>query len=175
MKRILAAAILVAAFFPTFVMGASVEVYPYMTSSHGGTANSTNLNSCITAAGQQQCDSGVPVFQIPDGSTYSVTVTPPAGYSYSMDGFCSGAAVSEGMMVCNVSYVDGAPVQAPVITSAPQPIEQPQQQTAAPAQSLAVPIATKSGLTADQIAAVIGILRAFGVDEATIALVQTDL
>lgn len=121
-------------------MAATVQVYPIITSSHGGTANAADMKSCITANGQTQCDTNVPTFSIPDGSTYSVTITPAAGYSYSLDSNCNG--VAQGDIICNATYEDGAPIAQPTPAAVPQPVVQPLQQTAVPAQPAAVPAPT---------------------------------
>lgn len=121
---------------PMSASAATVQIYPTITSSHGGQANAQDMRSCITADGQTQCDYSVPTFTIPDGSTYSVSITPATGYSYSLESDCSG--VAQGDTICHVDYADGykAPAQAP----APQPAPAPQ--NAPTSGGVSVPIPT---------------------------------
>lgn len=101
---------------PVSVFAASVQVYPTITNAYGGTADYRALNSCVTdSSGAQQCAAGVPTFTIPSG-TYSVSVTPPLGYSYVLGSTCSGTVAADDSVQCDVKYNDGAPI---VLTAAP--------------------------------------------------------
>lgn len=96
-------------------LAATVQVYPTITSSHGGTKFAVDMTSCIAS----ECAQGVPTFTVPDGAAYAVTIQPAAGYSYTLDSNCSG--VAQGDIVCHVDYQDGATIAPPVAAPAPQP------------------------------------------------------
>lgn len=91
---------------------ATLEIYPSITNAHGGSANSTNLRSCLESHGVTQCDAGVPTFTFPGGD-YSVSVTPPPGYSFTLSGDCEGTVTDEASLQCNVTYKDDQPIASP--------------------------------------------------------------
>lgn len=103
---------------------ATVLVYPYITNSHGGTANYTNLRSCVTQNGSTQCEDGIPKFSLVAGD-YQVSANDPIGYTHSLGAGCSGTLAGSEDVQCDVNYSDGAPVQvfyapAPVPATVPQ-------------------------------------------------------
>lgn len=114
---------------PFAASAATVQVYPTITNSHGGTKFAADMTACITHDGTTDCAQSVPTFTVPDGSAYEVTIQPAAGYSYGLDSACSG--VAQGDIICNVSYTDGAPIVTPPAAptptpqAAPAPVSQP--------------------------------------------------
>lgn len=141
--------LLIAFLLPVAAFANTVEVYPTIHNSHGGTASAADITVCATVDGQQSCDTGVPNFDAPIGSTYHVSVTPPSGYSYSTHGDCDGTvAGDDASIICFVDYSDGAKVipvaSQPVV--APTPMSEP---VAAPAPSIESGVAQIASSTED--------------------------
>lgn len=158
-------------FYATQADAATVEVYPTIQNAHGGTSNSTDLYSCLASDSGQQCAEGVPTFQF-GGGEYSISVTAPTGYSYALGENCTGTLGPDDNVICQVGYADG--YKAPRVVPTP-PTASVAPQAPAPAVSTPQPTAISSKLTSAQVDALIGLLRAFGVDEAIIKVVDTIL
>lgn len=116
---------------------------------------------------------GTPSFFIPAGG-YQVIFNPPQGYTESHDANCSGGIADGETIHCHVTYTDGTPVEygtpaaaAPVVTAPVVPVS-----TTTVATSTA---STTASLTPDQVSAILNVLAAFGVDQATINLIASYL
>ncbi len=129
MKKILIIIAMIA--LPAMASAHSLEIYPTIHNSHGGTKYSSDITVYTTIQGVQFHDTGVPIYDVPPGGTYDIEVMPPVGYSDTLSGDCSGIADNtDTALQCNVDYYDGAPIAdnqaapAPVFAvSAPQTIE----------------------------------------------------
>jgi hypothetical protein len=177
---------------PTMASAATVQVVPTLTNSHGGTATGADLRVCVVQNGIKTCDTDMPTFSIAEGP-YEVQVFPPAGYSYETNyhckngtkfdystqkevcsngevdrtNTCSGIIGADEDKVCYVSYIDGAKgsnTVAPVGGT-----------TGGVTSNTSAQPSTKSGLTAPQVAAIINLLEAFGVDAKTVGVVAVIL
>ena len=182
---------------PAVAAAATVQVYPTTTTSHGS-ANLEwyNVTVCVTAAGSIQCNTPNVPITIPDGSDYTVSVKPlpVPGYSYTIKDGCAG--VAQGDLTCYVDFQDGAPVTPPVVYTVTPVTTQTTTTTAQPWHAIPVtpwvaptttpqtaPVTTAatqttvthSRLKQGQIDAIIALLRAFGVGEATISNVKAQL
>ncbi len=177
-KTLLILALLV---LPTLAHAATIKVVPTLTNAHGGTATGADLKVCVVQGSFKQCDKDMPIFSIGEGS-YEVQFLPPQGYGYEANYYCpsgtqfdfkqqkevckgdpdrtitcSGTIGANEDKVCHVTYFDGA-----TITSTPAPIDGTT--GGATSNASTQPSIMKSGLTSDQVAAIIGLLEAFGVD-----------
>ena len=168
MKKILIATLFL---FPSFALANSVQIYPTIMNAHGGTLSAADITVCWRVNGFKSCSKGVPTFEAPVGSTYEVVISPPQRYSYITRGECKGTvAGNEASVVCFVDYKDGAPA-----------VEQPVPVLQSPAPSVGGEVddpvlqVPKSGLTSKQVDAIIGLLRAFNVDETVVMVVESIL
>ncbi len=109
--------------FPALALAGSVQVYPTITNAHGGTATAAQMRSCITYGAENVCSYSVPTFEIPDGTSYSISVQAPSGYSSLLGANCAG--VMAGSVVCEVTYNDGAPIAVPLQAPLSAPVATP--------------------------------------------------
>lgn len=156
---------------------AEIQVYPYITATHGGQTFANDITVCLqVSGGDPACGTGVPSFFVPAGSEYQVITHAPTGYSAALgDTNCSGTATDQDA-TCNVYYADGAPIVPPapvapviIIQQLPAPVSEPVAPSVAPITSGAVPdvsvpvfepVATDTPGTADSNAAQITELQA---------------
>src|SRR5258708_2242762 len=121
---------------------------------NGGTLDFSGLNlTQLVTPGGAYSKPGTPQFFIPAGS-YQVIFTPPQGYSETHSANCTGSVEDSQTVHCQVTYTDGTPEQAtttvPVITFGSSQVTS----------NTPVVQVAHSGLTAGQVSALIGVLRA---------------
>lgn len=167
---------------PLTSLAATVQVYPTMTNAYGGTKHASDIYTEIYVddilIGSEY---GVPTYEIPAGN-YEVRFFPPVGYEALVIGGCTDYIDEDSYYVCNVHYKDGADTPEkkkahplpPTIEKKFVPVEtikavgEPEvfgSQISAP----------KSGLSFDQVNAIINLLWAFGVDQETVDLIYNQL
>ena len=143
---------------------------------NGGTLDfkTLGLTQLITPVGAYSLNSGTPEFFITPGS-YQLVLNPQNGYTETTSGACNGTVADGQTVSCGVDYTDGS--STPSLGGVPSlgivGTTTPYQATST--QPLPAVATNVSGLTQDQVNAIVGLLRAFGVSETTIDIVETYL
>lgn len=155
-------------FLPSMAFASGiVQIDTTISNVNGGTLDYNGLNATqLVTQGGAYSKVGTPQFFIPAGS-YQVIFTPPQGYTETNSANCTGTVADGETVHCQVNYTDGAAISFGSTQSQPPLV------MAEPVTPVAT--STPTGLTQPQRDAIIGILRAFGVDETTITLVATYL
>ena len=203
MKKTIVSLFAVAFLLPSVALAASVQVIPTLINAQGGRATGADLRTCITQGEYSECATDMPTFFLPGAGNFEVSFYPPAGYSYETNYrcpagsrfdyktqrevcvgapdrtiTCSGTIAADEGKKCYVVYADGAPIYmapAPVLTPPNNPAPAPSRVPSVPLGGGDTVVAPKSGLTLAQCDAILGLLRAFGVEETTVAVVSAIL
>lgn len=172
-NKIIAAVVLAGLLVPALVSASTVHIYSTIENAHGGTKGAADIRVWWEIDGTRFSDTGVPSFYIASSSTYAVLPSAPTGYSVTASTTCSGVA-SDKDIICQLWYADGAPV----VTGQVPPPPTAQTVTPIPDENIVAPlveVAQRHTLTAPQVAAIIGLLEAFGVDPKVVGIVAVIL